>query len=77
MINSIRWRLTLSYIGLALLTAVTVGLLSLSLIRSYAVKKEREYLAFTGRSIARQVLPLMRARRGQAEMQRLRRPPVS
>ncbi len=71
MIRSIRWRLTLSYVGPALVTAVTVGLLTLFLIRHYTLKQEREYLAVTGRSITRQVLPLLRSGRSREDIRRL------
>jgi signal transduction histidine kinase len=71
MMRSIRWRLTLSYVALALVTALTVGLLTLFLIRHYIVEQEREYLAVTGRSITRQVLPLLRSGRSREELRRL------
>lgn len=43
-LNSIQWRLPLSYAGIALLATLAVGILLLSTLRSYYDDQEREYL---------------------------------
>jgi signal transduction histidine kinase len=43
-LNSIRWRLPLSYAGIALLATLALGVLLLSTLRSYYDTQEREYL---------------------------------
>ncbi|HTP08812.1 MAG TPA: HAMP domain-containing sensor histidine kinase [Anaerolineae bacterium] len=42
---SIRWRLTLSYAGIALLAALALGLILLTTVRSYYQQREQLYLA--------------------------------
>ena len=71
MLRSIRWRLTASYVVLALLTASTVGLLSLYLIGNYARNEEKEYLIFAGRVMVRQFLTLLSDKRSPQEIRRM------
>ena len=51
MARSIRWRLSLSYAGIALLTVVALGLVLLSTLRAYYDAREREYLLGNARAI--------------------------
>ncbi len=44
-LHSIRWRLTLSYAGIALLAALVLGLILLTTVRSYYQQREQLYLA--------------------------------
>jgi signal transduction histidine kinase len=57
--RSIRWKLTASYVILALLTAATFSLLSLFLIRSTVARQERDYLISTAQSIAQEIEPFL------------------
>jgi len=43
--HSIRWRLTLSYAGIALLAALALGMILLTTVRSYYQQREQLYLA--------------------------------
>ncbi len=63
--------LTASYMALAVLTASLVGILSLSLIKRYTKKKEREYLTLTARNIAGQIKPLISLDRNMPDIREL------
>ncbi len=56
--SSIRWRLPLSYAGIALLTAAALSGLLLFTLSTYYNQKEREYLDVSSRSLARQMGPM-------------------
>ncbi len=68
MLRSIRWRLTLSYVILTILTIGTVGFLSLYYLDSYAERQEREYLRVVAQNIAAQARPLLAARKAAAPL---------
>lgn len=51
---SIRWRLPLTYAGIALLTAIALGGLLLFTLRKYYNQREQHYLASVAPSLARQ-----------------------
>jgi signal transduction histidine kinase len=59
MFSSIRWRLTLSYVLLTLLTVSLIGVLGLSLLRQYIGQQEIEHLTANAEAVARQAAPLM------------------
>lgn len=62
MLRSIRWRLTLSYVILTMLTIGVVGVLSLYFIRNYAERQELDYLDAAAQNIVTQVRPLLGVR---------------
>jgi signal transduction histidine kinase len=71
MFRSIRWRLILSYVLLALLTVSLVGVLGLSLLQQYISQQEREHLTANAETVARQAAPLMWPVLRQRELQDL------
>jgi two-component system sensor histidine kinase BaeS len=60
--HSIRWRLLLSYAGIALLAALVLGGLLLFTLQNHYNKLERQYLDGSARAIAHSVEPLYRDR---------------
>lgn len=56
MFRSLRWRLSTSYAGIALLTALAIGVILISTLRSYYARLEHDYLMSnavnTGQSVA-------------------------
>jgi signal transduction histidine kinase len=71
MFHSIRWRLILSYVLLALLTVSLVGVLGQSLLQQHIRQQEREHLTANAEAVARQALPLMWPVVQQRELQDL------
>ena len=67
--NSIRWKLSLSFAGIALLTALSLGLALLAPMRAYYRDQERAYLEGNAVSIALGLAPLYGD--GQAQVQDL------
>jgi signal transduction histidine kinase len=59
MFRSIRWRLILSYVILALFTIIVVGVLTLEIIEQHALRQERENLLTNARGLTQQTLPLL------------------
>lgn len=51
-LNSIRWKLALTYAGIALLTALALGAALLLPLRGYYQEREREYLSRNAKTIA-------------------------
>jgi|GEM_PF-273165 len=60
-LNSIRWRLPLSYIGVALLAALASGILMLVTLRGYYRQRELNYLQTNARQIGRMAQQLLQA----------------
>jgi signal transduction histidine kinase len=60
-LNSIRWRLPLSYIGVALLAALASGVLMLVTLRGYYRQRELNYLQTNARQIGRVAQQLLQA----------------
>lgn len=56
--NSLRWRLTVSYLLLAVLTSGTFGILSFWLIKNYTEKREQDYLVYTADNLVQEIKPL-------------------
>ena len=50
-LNSIRWQLPLSYAGIALLAALALGVVLLSILRGYYAQRELQYLTTTAATI--------------------------
>jgi signal transduction histidine kinase len=73
MFSSIRWRLVLSYVLLALLVVSLVGALTLSLIGRYVGRQEGAQLTSNAEAIARQAWPLLWPTVLQPELQDLAR----
>ena len=71
MFSSIRWRLTLSYVLLTVLTVSLIGVLGLSLLRQYIHQQEGEHLTANAEAVARQAAPLMWPLLRQNELQDL------
>jgi signal transduction histidine kinase len=59
MFRSIRWRLVISYLLLALLTVSLVGVLTLSLVKRYVEQRSEADLKANAEAVARQAAPLM------------------
>lgn len=59
MLRSVRWRLVASYVFLTVLTVSLVGVLSLSLVKSYVDQQEIASLRANAEAIARQAEPLL------------------
>jgi len=59
MFHSIRWRLVLSYVILALITISVVGVLTLEIIDRHARQQERENLRNNARGVSQQATPLI------------------
>jgi signal transduction histidine kinase len=59
MFRSIRWRLVVSYVLLALLTVSLVGVLTLSLVKRYVEQRVVDDLTANAESVARQAAALM------------------
>ena len=55
---SIRWKLTLSYVILSVVTATAVGIIAFFLIKGYVDRKAEEELRLTAETIERQIRPL-------------------
>jgi len=73
MFSSIRWRLVLSHVLLALLVVSLVGALTLSLIGRYVDRQERAQLTSNAEAIARQAWPLIWPTVRQTELRELAR----
>jgi signal transduction histidine kinase len=71
MFRSIRWRLILSYVFLALLSVGTVGSITYQLAENYAENREIQGLRANAQAIALQAEPLMYSRFGLYELQQL------
>lgn len=61
-LNSIRWKLALTYAGIALLTALALGAALLLPLRGYYQEREREYLSRNAKTIALAVAPLLESK---------------
>lgn len=66
---SIRWRLPLSYAGIALLTAVALGGLLLFTLNRYYEQQEQEYLRLGAQGIAHQIEIMYRDQMSSEEIQ--------
>jgi signal transduction histidine kinase len=66
-LKSIRWRLPLSYIGVALLAALASGVLMLVTLRGYYRQRELDYLQTNARQIGRVAQQLLQAGAPEAE----------
>ncbi|MDP6715512.1 MAG: hypothetical protein QF368_12920, partial [SAR202 cluster bacterium] len=53
--DSIRWRLPLSYAGIALLAALLLGVILLLALRGYYSRRENDYLLSNARAISSNV----------------------
>jgi signal transduction histidine kinase len=60
-LNSIRWRLPLSYAGIALLAALSLGLVLLSTLRNYYTRQERRYLQGNAEQISSTMAEMLEA----------------
>lgn len=69
--GSIRWKLTASYLLLAVLTSLVFGLVSLYLINNFMVKREMDYLEQSASEIALSIKPYMTERRRSDEFREL------
>jgi two-component system sensor histidine kinase BaeS len=58
--KSIRWRLPLSYAAIALLAAVSLGVVLLTTLRGYYVQRELDYLHSNAQAIGQGMLHLLR-----------------
>src|SRR5574338_1613997 len=65
--HSIRWKLSLSFAGIALLTALALGLALLAPMRAYYRDQERAYLEGNAVSIALGLAPLYGNHQAQAQ----------
>jgi len=65
--HSIRWKLSLSFAGIALLTALALGLALLAPMRAYYRAQERAYLEGNAASIALGLAPLYGDHQAQAQ----------
>jgi signal transduction histidine kinase len=68
--KSIRWRLPLSYAGIALLAAVALGAVLLTTLRGYYAQREFEHLRNNGLAISRMVSEMYRYELSDDEIQR-------
>ena len=59
--KSIRWRLPLSYVAIALVAAVALGVVLLTGLRGYYQQREDDYLQSNGATIASSVSLLLDA----------------
>ena len=71
MFRSIRWRLIISYMFLALLVVGAVGAITYQLAENYIEFREVEGLRANAQAIALQAEPLMRTRFGYLDLQQL------
>ncbi len=67
---SIRWKLTLSYVILSVVTATAVGIIAFFLIKGFVDRKAEAELRFTAETIESQIRPLFGDQHA-AEMRRL------
>jgi signal transduction histidine kinase len=58
-LNSIRWRLPISYAAIALLAAVSLGTVLLLTLRSYYTQRERDYMQGNAEAIGSALTPLI------------------
>jgi len=56
--KSIRWRLSLSYAGIALLATLLLGAIMLTILQQYYADQELEYLVFSGSGIEQKITAL-------------------
>jgi signal transduction histidine kinase len=68
-VYSIRWRLPLSYAGIALLTAVALNGLLLFTLRSYYNQREHDYLVVSGQALTRQAERMIHDQLSTSEIQ--------
>lgn len=73
MLHSIRWKLTASYILLAVLTAGAIGIAAMKIVGEYARRQELTDLQETAKAIASQAFPLMQPAIHVDELARLAR----
>lgn len=59
--TSIRWRLPLSYAAIALLTALALGLVLLTTLRSFYHRQELDYLTQNAQAIGARLTPLLQS----------------
>ncbi len=59
MLNSIRWRLIISYAALTLLTTLLIGVVALGLLTRYMAAREYETLSLNAEAVARMAAPLL------------------
>ena len=59
MLNSIRWRLIISYAALTLLTILFIGVVALGLLTRYMAAREHETLVLNAEAVARMAEPLL------------------
>jgi signal transduction histidine kinase len=57
--RSVRWRLPLSYAAIALLAALSLGIVLLTTLRGYYTQRERDYLSSNARAIGAVIAPLV------------------
>lgn len=57
--KSLRWRLPLSYAGIALLTTVSLGAVLLLMLQQFYRQQELDYLLGNARTISQQIAPLL------------------
>jgi hypothetical protein len=60
-LRSIRWRLTVSYVALTILTIGLVGALSIYFIKTNVERQEQEYLRTTAQSVMGEITSLLSA----------------
>lgn len=68
-INSIRWRLPLSYAAIALLAALSLGSIMLLVLNSYYASQEREYLTANAEALQPFVVRILQSQSSGASLQ--------
>lgn len=71
MFHSIRWKLTLSYVLLTLMTVSATGILALEIVRRYALKQELLALQANAGAISEQAIPYLASETPSPELHRL------
>ena len=59
MFRSLRWRLSMSYTGIALITALAIGAILITTLRGYYARREQDYLMTNAATIGRSVADLL------------------